>query len=967
MSTTYKATVFSMLLSFFYLPVDAQMGLHSEEDSLPINSSIRYGQLTNGFIYFLKQLDVNSSELSLRLFHKAGNSQEDEDQFDIAHAVEHLAFKETKNFPTGIRNDERIKKLNIGMYDYNAANGHNGTSYYFNAPFQNFEILDVAFLWFKDIINGLELSEEEIDQVRGELSQEILLRNGENLNDYLADAKLRALMFSCSNFKTDFLEYIRSFRPEIVRRFYHDWYRPNLMAISVVGNINDMDLMENKIKENFKDLTLTENPRKLRDCDAEYYSRRSQFHIVKRPVDTLKVLQNNEVTTHLVFRDPITNANLHTMKGQERLLLSQLFTFVMNQRFREESNKYKSFRANVYSPFRSYGFSPSLGILVRSENGLEKKALNRTFKLLHQLRTLGVTENEWQRVKEDQLLSLKAIDTSSANFWHKELQRYFFNEEGFLNDKYKLMINRLNDLTVEEFNQFLQDFLLKEPEDIGIIAPVGSKALSYTEIEVRSNFQDAIRDTVLPYEEPEVLETIMSEQDIDGLNHMKYTEKVLGSSGSIEVLLENGVKVVFKELEPLENDSSGIRIHGYSLKGADYYPEEHYYSALNAPSIVRNAGINNINKFNLRRFLSERTSIRPGSIFPYITDKEAGIIGESNLQDLEILLQLIYLSFTRPNEDIVAYEDWKGQVQNSFRKPSYTMDIMDFNNAVKEILGERAGHTILGKRLLQGTARFEGAQQVSLDDAMVIYKEIFGNAKNFKFLIRGDFKTTDILPLVQKYLGNLPSGAVTSKQPPRVEEGKLPTGPLMIEIPTPEYYRTENMIYGFRFIHETEDTFNWKEQLRVEALGGIANTKALGLRFEKGYSLYLIGVGGKFNWDANRYEIASSFNCLPQEYEALRIEFQRIFSEIKSGKISEAEFSQGLERLYYKNDATRAKIPWVIDEKLYNHYRYGQPWLNPLEVQAFVKSLTIEDIVNTANKYFSEDHFFEFIMGNNGL
>ena len=172
MLNTHKILIFIIILNCFSCR-GIQEG-QSTRDGHGIDSSMRYGRLPNGFTYFIKSIQEPQEKLFLRFYNKGGSNQQDQDQLDVAHGVEHLAFRETENFPEGIGNNSVIKEIGMGIYDYYAYSGNRNTEYYFDAPNNSMKALEVGLLWFKDIANGLKLSLSDIEQVKGELRQEKL-------------------------------------------------------------------------------------------------------------------------------------------------------------------------------------------------------------------------------------------------------------------------------------------------------------------------------------------------------------------------------------------------------------------------------------------------------------------------------------------------------------------------------------------------------------------------------------------------------------------------------------------------------------------------------------------------------------------------------------------------------------------------------------------------------------------------
>src|SRR5690606_16178309 len=241
------------------------------------------------------------------------------------------------------------------------------------------------------------------------------------------------------------------------------------------------------------------------------------------------------------------------------------------------------------------------------------------------------------------------------------------------------------------------------------------------------------------------------------------TDNGKGVMGANEILLKNGVKVILKSYKP----SSGrkkerIMLHGYRTEGASNFPNEDYFNAINAPSIIKNTGVGNKNKFEINRLLAG-TSFQQG-IQPYVDYYESGIRGDALSKDFEKMLQLVYLYFSNPRKDSIAFHDWKKNELTSYLQPRYGLIREDFNVKIREMLGDST-------RIPRGTVRMEGISETEMHRAYEIYNILFGNAKGFTFIISGNFSLDKVIPLAQKYLGNLPNTKSNSIRASKVIEG----------------------------------------------------------------------------------------------------------------------------------------------------------------------------------------------------
>ena len=948
-----------------YSAVDAQTALESTVDSASLDPSIRYGRLSNGLTYYIKSLDKPLPKQFLNLYVRAGYNQEDKDQLNIAHAVEHMAFKASKNYPSGISNS-KLRNEELNMFDYGGFTGPRITDYYFNVPKDNLKVLNSGLLWFQDIISGLKLKDRDIDQVRGELREEFVVRGDKDLNLGYAKANLKSAFFPGKKTMDNFFDHNKTFAPETLRRFYKDWYHPELMALSVVGNIKNIDSIERLIMKNFSDIPPAKKMKKNKDYDDLYYKQSGKFAVVKRPLLTKKNAANESFDLQLIFRNSTIMSELHTLDGVRQLEKLRLLAKAASHRINNSTNEYNAFDAGVVNLLDGFDSPPGLAINITSTNKI-KNELKKVMQILHQLHSYGLTETEWDDLKNKHLQNFDNIDKKNEKYWVEGIARHFKYGETFPSDKFERLKKWLTALSLAEFNSYLHNFLSKMPEDIGVIAPTGHKAFAYTENEFRSWIKEVYQKPVETYKVPVTPDRLMNNEEIAKLREKKYELKKTAIPGAQTVVLNNGLKVVMKTYTPTTGAyDDKIMLHGFKPMGASNFARRDQYSAMLAGEIIRNSGVGDMDKFKLRRFLN-KTSI---SIRPYIGFYETGISGNTNLQDLEKALQLVYLYFTSPRRDSIAFEDWKRTEHENYRYPGSSSTISsDFYSAIREITGDSSvlrGPLGIPIRIIGATKRFEGVQETNMKVAYEKYRTLFRNADNFTFIISGNFNVDSVLPLIQKYLGNLPNDSNANVNYTIKEDAKiLPPAPFFKRIKSPEYYSMNSVKYSLRFIKKFE-TEDWREQLKIQALGGVLRERAWGLRYEKGYGLYHIGAFGLTNKDMERYEIGFNFNCTKKDLPLLQKEVRGIISEIKSGSITDKRFKKGLKRMNGIYRKERAYKPREMQERLYEYYRYDSPWLDPVKVQNFVKSLTIDDIVETANKYCKEENLFEFVMGDNG-
>lgn len=942
-----------MLLGLQTTGISGQAVFTNFNDTVPLDESITYGKLDNGLIYYIKPLPEPQDEVNLRFYLKTGSDHQDPDQLNMAHFIEHMAFKSTKHFPRGIRYELSTRKnLNMGMYDVGGTAGAYESRYKFDAPANNKEALKTGLLWFKDISSGLHLKNEEIDTERGVLVQEFLLRTPDDMQETYARRKLITHMVPCMESYSNFMEHHESFDPERLKQFYKDWYRPDLMALVVTGKIDDVDALEKQIKNQFSNIPPRVNPRELPTCQHLFFKRPPRFIIVEKVSDTQQSLQKVEI--ELLFRDKGTPEMISSEEGVERLNEIEFLIDIIRKRFRETTNVYNNFfDFRIRHTFKSSIAPSSFKILISSHNNKEREALQTFIRVIEQVQRYGVTESEFTKVKRNKIDQLEKTDLSKSRYWHDEIKHHLVHNEALPSDKHGYIKNSLLDYEISEFEEFITGINFEMP-DIGVIAPTNHQALSYTEEEIRSWVNEIKEGPIVPYIAPETPNNVMSTSEVKKLQEHRYEDKGIGESGARELLLENGVRVLLKSFNPSPAlFEKQLILHGFNNNGALNYQVKDYFSAVNAPMFIKNSGVGALDKFKLQRFLTTTSLFLP-VLNLYINNFEAGIKLNADLEDLEEMLQLVYLFFSRPREDTIAFQDWKAH--QSLYYQSRSLDKVDFNNKIKKIIGDNSGASL-------GTERYLGLEDTDFERGFEIYKELFGDSQDFTFTITGDFPMDSVMPLVNKYLGNLPSIKMDkTKISVRNYNLSKPAGPILVEFKSSDTF-SANYNYRPIFIVPNKDQVSWKEKIVAEVLGRVLNEKVWGLRFEKGYGLYDVAVVGKYNINMEGFEFAADFSCTRDEYPLLREEFHEIIEELKVDLITQQVLEQNLMGMKARyNSSGLGNSHERIQERLYDHHRFGVSWVDKDDIPSYIESLTPDDVLKAAQKYFKAEYLYEFVM-----
>lgn len=938
----YKIFI-AIVLASVGVSVYGQHNTDGEIDSLALDKSIRYGRLENGFTYYIKNMEKPQSNLKLRFYVKVGRHNQQKHELNFAHAIEHLAFRATKNFPKGFRNDIEVSYSNI-----RGSTGATYTEYILDSP-NNTEAIEPALRWFRGISTGIIFSKKNVNLERGALLQEHAGSDA-NRDEINLEKTIYAALFPCKQRYDHFKRHNMTFPEENLQRFYEKWYHPRLMAVSVVGNIADVDKLEKKIKSTFSSIEGSGSTWSSPSCDLSYYNSPPGFAVEKRRADSIPSLAEKPVEISTFFRDPLIPADLKTWRGKKRIIMGGLIAEVLSNRFEDKSRKYNnSYKVFVGHTYKLHKSPNALKVKINAKKGMEQEALRETFEMVSQFKSFGVTKEELQIAKQDFLRNLQSANPEKSSYWEEQIREHFVRGELLPNKKLDFIKNWVEQLSISELNLVVEEIFSKVPEDIGIILPENYASPLASEERFRNLIQKSYDKPVQEYETPEIPSELLSSEKLVTLHEKTPLEITENSSEGYEYLLNNGVKLILKPVSSSGEDN--ILLHGFSSNGAYCFPEDHYFSAVFAPGIIKNAGVGDFNKFKLEKFLRNTSSLEMG-LSPYVLYNETGVKGTVSIDEFENLLQLVYLYFSEPRKDKSAFQDWKsGQFK-------YALN----NNAMNDFFDERMEINKDLSILPMATAKIQGVKAVEFHKAYEIYRQLFRNAQDFTFVITGNFDIPSVLPKAQKYLGNLPnSGSVPFCTEKEWGVARLPKGPIYKEISTPNHYTTDNSFYGFTFIRPKEDNHSWKEEIKVEALAAVTNTIVKGLRTD-GFSLYWFGVGGKYNRHMNRYEIGFSFTGIPDEQPLIKKRTQEIISDLKAGKFSKGIWEDARESLLQRFNSDYLKSANRVHDRLYKHYRFDEPLVDPSKVEGFIRSLTIEDLAETARAYYKDELLYELLM-----
>ncbi len=702
---------------------------------LPLDPAVRIGKLPNGLTYYIRKNVKPEKRVELRLAVNAGSTLEVPGQEGLAHFTEHMAFNGTKNFPK----NELVSYLQTAGVrfggDLNAFTSFDETVYILPIPSDKQELVDKGLLVLQDWAFGMTMDNTEIDKERGVIIEE--WRTGQGSSQRMRD-KYFPLLFKGSRYaerlpigKKDVIE---GFKYDLIKQFYKDWYRPDLMAVVAVGDI-DVDQMEKKIKEMFGKAKGPAKPRK-----------REEFNVPDHKETLVSIVQDREATNvqvQVIYKQP--SADLKTEADMRGYLVRQLYNGMLNARLdelRQKSDPPFIYGVSAYGGFVRTKDAYFANAVV-NETGAER-GLRTMLEETERVKRFGFTPGELERQKKTQLKSIEQAynerdKTESESYVEEYVDHYLEgNAAPGIEFEYQFYNKYLNDVQLAEVNSLAKQWVKDENRVVIITAPEKSSVQLPSEARVREVLAETAKANLTPYEDKAVASSLITALPTAG---KVSAEKKLAAVDVTEFTLSNGARVVLK---PTKFKNDEILFQAYSFGGTSLYSDADYLTASNLGQIVTASGIGQFSATDLTKTLAGKT-VRVGM---GLSETSESMNGNASVNDLEAMFQLIHLYFTQPRKDAEAFSSFiaksKAQMQNMSANPQYffidqTQKILYNNNLRRKVLPEPADF-----------------DKINLDRAFEIYKERFGDASDFTFMFVGSFEPEKIKPLIELYLASLP-------------------------------------------------------------------------------------------------------------------------------------------------------------------------------------------------------------------
>jgi zinc protease len=901
---------------------------------IPLNPKLVKKTLPNGFTYYLQNNALPENQIQMRLVIKAGSILETERQRGFAHFLEHMVFNGSKHFP-GNSLIDYLQSIGVEFgADLNAYTGYDETVYMLPLPDGERQTLDNAFSFFGDILSGLTLSTEAIDNERNIILEE--WRTTIGLDQRLTDA-MYPLLYHNSRYlhrrPIGLMEVVTNCgNDEELRKFYRSWYRPDLAGFIVVGDFDEEDI-EQRIKTVFGPL---KNPKNA--PEREFYT------VPSHDSTFVKIIKDKEITsTSIKMIRKFPHRDEKTLADLKRSVVNLIYTYMVNQRLTDIAQQKEApfMYAQSYATSAS-GKTDRYVSLVTTKSDQIIEGTQGLMRELLRIKKHGFTQAELDRKKDvlynDFERRAREEDTQNSKQIMEAISNHIIYGEEYAGISFnKDFVHKvISEITLSDIQSLVDEYIDQSERNRVILVTTPEDTDAPTEDELMGAIKSVTSETLSRYKDIEVHGPLMEETPVAGaIKSESYSEKM----GITTIEFANGVSVVMKptNFKSDEIRFSSMREGGYSLASVDNFD-----NASMASVLVSQGGLSKFNAMELERIISGKQVY----VAPYIHRYTEGVSGFSSRDDFETLLQLTYLTYTAPRKDEAQFERFidnkKEYNKNALNNPdSY------FADEVNKVMMQNSPLTAT---LLSP----EKLDDLSHDMAMEFYQSRFKSAYGTRFFIVGSFDLDSVKLLLSKYLGSLPDEKIVTKY---VDHGiRPPKGENRYNFPRNSVEKTKVLM---RFTGKYPNT--QKARIKMGLLSDVLTIRLnQKLREEIGGVYSPFASSNILQRPYNSYMMDIYFTCSPANRDTL-VQATLNEIEIMKGGITEENLEK-VKKAWLKNRESSLKTNGYWRKLIEDQWTRGDDEKDFEKYEGQVQSITGKQLQKLARKYLNKKNHLEFIL-----
>lgn len=924
-------TILRLALGLF-LTLPAIAYSQTAEESLPFDKEVKTGKLLNGFTYFIRKNNVPEKRVVMYLVNKTGSIQETDGQQGLAHFMEHMSFNGTKHFP---KNDliEYLQKSGVRFgADLNASTSFDETIYQLPLPSDNPELLRNGIQILRDWAQDATLEQAEIDKERGVVQEEKRLGLGmeermqKQIFPMLANHSRYAYRLPIG---TD--EVLNHFTRDTLLAYYKNWYRPDLQALIVVGDI-DVASMEKTIQTMFGDLKMPSKVKPWKKYSIPLTGKNQFLTVTDKEIPNIRIQ----------FFYKHRAKGLKTKSEFRQTIITALFNHLIENKLQEKAQTQQLPYVNAGISMSDLigdldAFSVSIDI---KENDFEN-GVKSVWQVIEAVKRNGFTKSDVERAKSGYLSYMESQvqekDKRNSEVYVDEYVRHFVNGESSpgIEAEYELMKLILEKLEPVDFKKFVLENCGDTDRDIIVSAPESEKGKLPDEAMINAWLQTVQHGEVVEEVDDFANKPLLTSMLPAGKVLSKKTDKM----GITELTMSNGVKIILK---PTAFKNDEIQFRAISPGGTSLYADDVYETASSAAYFIAASGVSDFSSVALKKILTGKQV----GVDPFIGERTEGANGFSTVKDMETALQLVYLYFTSPRTDTLVFNNMIERSKNSLAN-RYANPGAVFSDTITAVLGNHS--------FRRTPPSIEKLNKIKLDLALKIYKERFVNAGDFCFTFVGNFTTDNLLPLLEKYIGSLPSSK--TKEQPKDLGINIPTGKIRKVLNGGQEDKA-----AVRLVVSGTYQYNDYSNMQLEALKTILEYKLVERLREVEGDTYSPSV--RLNYTKlprNKYSFAIAFGCSPANVDKLIAATSEEMQRLKTKDLAQDYILKfASEQKSVIRQQLQENAFWL--SYLVEQYGNNESPAAILDYAKIIDEVTTSSVKKAALEYFNERNFIEFVL-----
>ncbi|MBO6117869.1 MAG: insulinase family protein [Bacteroidales bacterium] len=900
---------------------------------MKLESTVRYGKLDNGMTYYVKSNKKPENRAEFYLAVNAGSVLEEEDQLGLAHFTEHMGFNGTLQFPGNDLTDALQKEGITFGRDDNAYTSFDQTVYQLTLPTDKPELFNLGLKVLGGWASGMLMTDSQIDDERGVIIEE--WRLGQGASDRMRQ-KTWPIILKGSKYADRLpigtVENLKNFKYSSIRNFYKKWYRPDNQAVIVVGDF-DADEMVQKIKDYF---SMTAKP------DTPLVRPEESIPDNKEPL--IAVATDKEATSSsilVLYKQPVSPMKtVGDFRNKE--LMVNIYETMLANRFNELSQKKGCPFVGAQSGFLPSFIARNVGGYVAMGNAKDGKILETLKVLMEENQRVlqhGFLSTEFERAKESVLeqyerASKEANKTNSSTFAAQYVDNFLEGTPAVgARQEYRWAKALIDGVTLDEVNALAKNWITKDNIIAYVTMPERKDLKVPTTDQIKKIILDAENMKTKPYVDTYKEVPFFAENVKAG----KVEKEVKNDEfGFTEWTMSNGAKVILKPSTFKDNE---ILMQSWSNGGSSLYPDDILFNVQLAATIIDGCGIGQMDHNQLSKFQQKHSF----GTTPYISDLREGINGNCTPKDFELLLQYTYMYFTSPRKDKevldVRIENLRSQLKQIQNSPEVAFQLQ-LNKSMYP--NDKRSITIPTEKQINS---------LNIDKMYKIFRERFNNASDFTFEFVGNFDINEVKPLIEKYIGGLPSTGKTEQWKdvsPKFAKGVVDDA---------VYKGTDDkatlvLIMNKDFVNDA------KEKRTVDIMGEILQIKVTEkIREELGatYSPYL-GVDYSLE-PTPEFTMTAYYTCAPDNVAKVEDATWEILDDMINNGTDEVNLAKAKEQLIKRRESQYSSSNNFWASVIQQSYIHNIKIANMEEFKDLVNSITADEVKAIAAKYLKHNEY----------